>query len=411
MDYPFKPRSSVPHVNFEENLVRMVSPEIAQAYRRFRDTRTFGSLNGVRGLCILAVVWHHVPCPVPGTFFERGFLGVDMFFVLSGFLIVTLLLREREQSGTISLKKFYARRTLRIFPIYYLLLFGILLLYLVTKPTSFTARAYYRSLPFLLTYTSNWVHVPAGNMAIMWSLATEEQFYLIWPMIEKLLRPLGIAMVLALVLVVNQLINFGFLDRAFTLVYGKEPDLLILQTTFTPIALGAILAHFLHQRNTFNIFYRLLGSRGSSLIVGVALVILVGCSPADMSGLPRLSVQITMMLALGTIVVREDHWAHSILTFPPLAYIGLISYGVYLYHLWAIHLVRVGFERFNKETAGIGFFLAAVLASGAVATLSYWLIEQPLLKLKARFAVINTPTFNDPDAIRSLSMPNNDFLS
>ena len=271
----FMSNAAVQYVDFEESWARMVSPEIAQAYGRFRSTRTFGSLNGVRGLCILAVIWHHVPCSVPGTFFQRGFLGVDMFFVLSGFLIVTLLLRKRDQSGTINLKKFYARRTLRIFPIYYLLLFGILLMYLITKPTSLAATEYYLSLPFLLTYTSNWVHVQANNMGILWSLATEEQFYLIWPMIEKLLRPLGIAMVLALVLLVNQLINFGFLDGAFSSIYGKEPGLLILDTTFTPIALGVLLAHSLHTQKTFSVFYRLLGNQGSSLMFGGLLVALV----------------------------------------------------------------------------------------------------------------------------------------
>ena len=155
---------------------------MAQTHWSYIRTRTFGSLDGVRGLCILGVVWHHVL----GESFKRGFLGVDMFFVLSGFLIVTLLLRERDRRGTISLKKFYARRMLRIFPIYYLLLFVVFLLYLVTKPASSTAKEYYLALPFLLTYTSNWVHLQAGNVGIMWSLATEEQFYLVWPMIEKL---------------------------------------------------------------------------------------------------------------------------------------------------------------------------------------------------------------------------------
>ena len=89
------------------------------------------------------------------------------------------------------------------------------------------------------------------------------------------------------------------------------------------------------------------------------------------------------------------------LAFPPLAYIGLISYGVYIYHLWAIHLTRVGFEQLNKDTVGIGFFLTAVLVSTTVAALSYWLIEQPLLKLKARFVVVSDPLLNDQYAMSS----------
>src|SRR4051812_43977390 len=113
------------------------------AHQTFLGTRSFGSLDGVRGLCILAVLWHHSG-PASGIpLSQRGFLGVDMFFVLSGFLIVTLLLRERDRTGRISLRKFYARRTLRIFPIYYLLIFGLLFLYLVFRPESAGAKSYF----------------------------------------------------------------------------------------------------------------------------------------------------------------------------------------------------------------------------------------------------------------------------
>ena len=271
-----------------------------------------------------------------------------MFFVLSGFLIVTLLLRERDRLGTISLKKFYARRMLRIFPIYYLLLLVVLLLYLVAKPASSTAREYYLSLPFLLTYTSNWVQLQAHNMSIMWSLAAEEQFYIGWPMIEKLLRPLGVFVVLAAVLIVNQFINFGALDGVFAALYGGRPDLPILDVTFTPIALGVFLAHLLNARRTFSASYRLLGHRGSSLVFGAVLLALVAFAPGDISGLARLCIQLGMMLVLGALVVREDHWARPVLTFAPLAYLGTISYGIYLYHMWAIHPVRDGLRETRR---------------------------------------------------------------
>ncbi|MGB2610895.1 MAG: acyltransferase, partial [Isosphaeraceae bacterium] len=109
----------------------MLRPNLTEAHEQYLGTRTFASLNGVRGLCILSVLWHHAPGGLHALILERGFLGVDMFFVLSGFLIVTLLLRERDRTGSISLKKFYARRTLRIFPIYYLVLFTLLLFYLL----------------------------------------------------------------------------------------------------------------------------------------------------------------------------------------------------------------------------------------------------------------------------------------
>ena len=104
----------------------------ADAFESYRRTRAFGALDGLRCLSILVVVWHHSPARLSWwSASELGFLGVDLFFVISGFLIVTLLLREREGSGDISLPKFYMRRTLRIFPLYYgLILF--LAVYYVT---------------------------------------------------------------------------------------------------------------------------------------------------------------------------------------------------------------------------------------------------------------------------------------
>jgi peptidoglycan/LPS O-acetylase OafA/YrhL len=376
----------------------MLPAHLLQAHRSYLGTRVFGSLDGLRGLCILGVIWHHAPPQVPGAFFERGFLGVDMFFVLSGFLIVTLLLRERDRTGAISLKNFYARRTLRIFPIYYLLIFVILLVYLVTQPGSSHAQGYYATLPFLLTYTTNWVRVQASNVGIMWSLATEEQFYLGWPMVEKLLKPSGVAVVLALVLLVNQLINFGFLDGLISRLYGGPVALPILEATFTPIALGVLLAHFLHEPRSFAAAFRVLGRRESCVFLGTLLIALIEFSPSDISGTGRLLIQLTMMMVLGAIVIREDHWARPLLTMRPLAYLGLISYGLYLYHMYAIHPVRVAFEELGWDYPGPPFFLASLAASTIVAGLSFRYIEQPLLSLKARFA-------SDPGATRHDARP------
>ena len=232
-----------------------------QAHQSYLGIRTFGSLDGVRGLCILAVLWHHTGPESQVHFSQRGFLGVDMFFVLSGFLIVTLLLRERDRTGGISLKKFYARRTLRIFPIYYLLIFGLLVFFLVMSPGSRGARDYLAAFPFLLLYVSNWAEVPGNNLGILWSLATEEQFYLGWPLIEKLLRPVGVAVMLAAVLLVNQLMNFGVLDPLFTWIYGRPFKSPLLDATYTPIALGVLLAHLLHAPRTFVALSRVLGHR------------------------------------------------------------------------------------------------------------------------------------------------------
>src|SRR5271166_3634228 len=95
-------------------------PESLQ-YRKFRQTETFNSLNGLRCISVLAVIWHHAVGHLfpTDTFLAEGYMGVDVFFAVSGFLITTLLLRERDTWGDIDLRSFYARRSLRIFPLYY----------------------------------------------------------------------------------------------------------------------------------------------------------------------------------------------------------------------------------------------------------------------------------------------------
>ena len=374
----------------------MPSLTALRAYDRYLGIRTFASLDGVRALCILATIWHHSGPVTRIDFFQRGFLGVDMFFVLSGFLIVTLLLRERDRTGGISLKKFYARRALRIFPIYYLLIFGMLFFYLAIKPGTPGARSYLAAFPFLVLYVSNWVAVPGNNLAILWSLATEEQFYLGWPLVEKLARPVGVALILAGVLLVNQMINFGVLDPLFTWLYGGQVRLAILDVTFTPIALGVLLAHLLHAPGTFSRLFAVMGHRFSSLIAGTLLLALVALWPTDLSGPGRLSVQLGMMLVLGTLVAREDHWLRPVLSFRPLAYLGTISYGVYLYHMWAMHPVRLVFVKLGWPVGSVLFFLCTVVISTIVAGLSFRFIEQPLLKLKARFATEDKPHRADP---------------
>src|SRR5262245_53398656 len=110
------------------------SARASSGHDAYRSRRVFGSLDGLRGLSIAAVVWHHTQqekqglgAYLPGA--RLGFLDVDLFFVLNSFLIMTPLLRERERSGTISLRDFYARRALRIFPLYYGVLLAFTLLY------------------------------------------------------------------------------------------------------------------------------------------------------------------------------------------------------------------------------------------------------------------------------------------
>lgn len=171
----------------------MTEPEHSiTPHERFRSTRFFASLDGLRCLSILAVIWHHTA----GHSFDlalsrRGHHGVTLFFAISGFLITTLLLREKQRLGDISLRKFYMRRSLRIFPLYYTVLLIYIALVAAMERGTHAGREFWGNLPAYATYTSNWFVDLKGERVIFyfaWSLATEEQFYLVWPWVQKYLR-------------------------------------------------------------------------------------------------------------------------------------------------------------------------------------------------------------------------------
>ncbi|HEY9068052.1 MAG TPA: acyltransferase, partial [Burkholderiaceae bacterium] len=254
--------------------------------------RQIAGLNGVRALAVIGVVWHHgYRGPLPWPILHNGFLGVDVFFVLSGFLITTLLLDEQMATGRISLVNFYARRALRIFPLYYAVL-ALLAAYFLFAPGSTNAPAFIAELPYHASYTSNWV-VLASLMGITWSLSTEEQFYLAWPPLLARLGH-GALWTLSAFLLLNQLVNFGFLDRwlaAHGLVYASLP---ILQVTFTPIVLGVALAYAVHAPLCRRALAQC--TAGVRLLGWIAVLLAVANVSGDVRGWPRLAFHLTTTL-------------------------------------------------------------------------------------------------------------------
>jgi peptidoglycan/LPS O-acetylase OafA/YrhL len=350
-------------------------PSGGGGYARFLETKSFASLDGLRALSILAVLWHHTHGPVPGwAITMRGFLGVDLFFVVSGFLIVTLLLRERSRTGAISLRGFYVRRFLRIFPPYY----GTLLLIAAiayAKPGSMSVPLR-RDLPFALLYVSNMVPM-LSLLDITWSLSVEEQFYLIVPAFQKYAGPV-FTMALPVAYVAVSLPPFG-------LFRGLGLPKFFMETTFGPILLGVMLAELLHEPVWHGRALRVLGHRFSPL-VAVAVVLIAASHPAqDISGWPRMAIQWALLLLVATCVIRERHVLTGILSFWPMRRIGIVSYGIYLYHMIVRHGVNAGLRHLGISS-GTWLFLATSLASWIVAELSYRLYESRFLALKERFA-------------------------
>jgi peptidoglycan/LPS O-acetylase OafA/YrhL len=335
----------------------------------FRRTSYFGSLDGLRALSILPVVWHHATSgPVQGVL-GRGPLGVDLFFAISGFLITTLLLRERERHGHVALGAFYARRSLRIFPLYYVVLGAFALHALVLRDAGPVRDHFLRSVPWYASYTSNWFVDNAVPHAVVfsfaWSLATEEQFYLGFPWLLRVSKGVAPAAIfLAGVVLVDQAAEREWLALG-------PLAMRMLRSLATPIALGSLAALAL-RTSLFRALDGVLGHRASP----VAMLGLVAAGAIVPWSL--LEVQLLMVGLVVACCLREDHWLSAVLAWRPLRHIGLVSYGMYLLNVPAIQLAKqVVPQRF--------VFVLGLALSVAFATAAHAAIERPVMRLRARF--------------------------
>jgi peptidoglycan/LPS O-acetylase OafA/YrhL len=353
-----------------------------QGFARFKANKVFGGLDGLRFFGIFAVVWHHSIEEI--SFFrisKYGFLGVDLFFVVSGFLIVTLLLREKEKQGNISLKSFYIRRALRIFPLYYGFLLAMVVVYTLISRDSGFGRVFLSQLPIYFSYLGNFFPVSLG---IVWSLAAEQQFYLIWPILEKNAHRY-ITPILMVALIANQFVNF---QRQALGVWLGIPQLNhVMDTTFTPILLGVGLAHLLHHASTFGYCQNLLLKKYSAVLWLISLILTVSLVPDDISGFPRLLIHCLMTLLVGSVVVNERNKLMPVLSFSPIARIGAISYGIYLFHIYALVAADKILQKINLDQELMVFILGFAI-SIVVAELSYRFYESPFLRLKNKFSVV-----------------------
>ena len=355
------------------------------SYDSFKGRRLFSGLDGLRFLSITAVVWHHAPIqPVPFRAGSYGFLGVDLFFVISGFLIVTLLLREREKTETISLRSFYARRVLRLFPVYYGLILGLGALYYFVQRDSEFGKQFVGDLPIYLLHLGNIIPVGYG---IVWSLATEEQFYLVWPFLEKYFKRYLLVIVVVL-LIVNQGFNFFRGDITAWLGFPGLRDRSVLEVTFTPILLGVMLAHLLNARRAYEGLRHVLARACTVPVCLLAMVALCTFGPSDISGFPRLALHVFMTLLVGAVVVNERNPVMALLTNRLVSRIGVVSYGIYLFHIYCLVVAEKVLAKLGM-THGLAVFFLGYAVTYLVAELSYRFYETPFLRLKRRLSVIH----------------------
>ena len=362
-----------------------VTDQSADSHRSF--FKHMPALDGVRAVAILIVMVYHLEWLIPDLhpYVKGGFLGVDVFFVLSGFLITSILLSEREKTGEISLKNFYVRRCLRLIPAFWLFLVGIYFFGSFLLP-KFQAGLVYGRNDFLyaLTYTMNWFSATNpgfdSNLNHSWSLAIEEQFYIIWSLILfwavsakwKHNQILFLTIGLIAFLCVSRAIRAGMGTDWRILYYSTDTriDSLLMGCAASMLFVWKVFPCDVTKRRWFKLL--LLAS-----VIG-STVMLFSFSHENsglyIAGLPVFTISIAVMLYW--LASGENTAIHKLLSMTAMRWIGSISYSLYLWH----YLV---YEYAKKEfiPSGSQIFVAVGLAF-AMAAVSYYLIEKPFLRLK-----------------------------
>ncbi|MFZ3380785.1 MAG: acyltransferase [Candidatus Acidiferrales bacterium] len=356
-------------------------------YAKFRAVRFFGSLDGLRALSIIGVIWFHSWWGTPYyprletlPVLRQGSYGVHIFFVVSGFLITTLLLREMQRYGKISLRDFYIRRALRIWPLYYLVLGLYVLNALVFERGTVRAHSFLHYLPSFATFTYTWfisANWPGGMFNLAWTLATEEQFYLFWPFALRILRGIWSSVLIVAIVGLKIAADNDLTTRIL------PPDWLptrIVLSVSIAICMGVLLAQALHSPRGFKLLYIVFGRKWSAPLM---LAAMLACLAPEQP--PMLLAFAATTALVAACVVREDNGLGAVLRLRPVAFIGTLSYGMYLLNSVSIHFVHFLLVRLGPEYPPLIFVLATGVAVAA-AYISYRFYESPFLALKAKYS-------------------------
>lgn len=348
-------------------------------------------LDGLRALAILGVVLYHLH--VAG--FGGGFVGVNVFFALSGYLITSLLLAEHRRDATIRLGRFWVRRILRLYPSLVAVVIVAAALWFLVGDYGYSDVGAGSGALIALTYSGNFMrafgHVSQGVFAPGWSLAMEEQFYLVWPpllllMLSKGLRRRTVAWIGAAAVLISCVLA-GVMYEAPTGI--ATPDVYFSPVSnVAPLMMGCVLALALTHEKARALFAGWFGAAATWLgfagIVAIAVIFVLGL-PGDgwqhtgatfSVTLPLVGLGATLLI--GGVVSRRTVLS-SALSWSPMAWFGRnVSYSLYLWHMVVIALL----DPFVSGTSGK---LLLVVAASAVAIGSHFAIEKPFLRVKKRF--------------------------
>lgn len=345
------------------------------------------SLDGLRGIAILMVMFGHGAYSFPDsfqpmlTFIGNGGLGVQIFFVLSGYLIYSLSVREIQKTGEFSWRQFYLRRAFRILPLYYTYLI-VLLVLVSSKALYLTSTQLISAATFSLNYRHLWDNIRVASdyfvIGHYWTLALEEQFYLSWPLLMLLFSKKRLLATMLAIVISAPVIR--------VIVYVMAPDSrgqigMMFHTGFDSIAAGVLLGELLRDQRA-KYWIELFSSRSRNVVACLFFILFV--SPAithQLGGMYALPIGkslelICVCLVISAAVLHRGTLLFRFLNWSPLVYVGILSYSLYVWN----NLFLYGTGPWLVNVFPLNFLCVFVMA-----IISHYLIEMPFLRLKDRF--------------------------
>lgn len=388
---------------------------------RESDKIYFPGLNGIRFLGAAAIIFIHVELAkvLLGSNASEsamhalnawGWVALNSFFVLSGFLISYLLLVEKARIGTVGIKNFYIRRMLRIWPLYYLLTF---LGFFIFPRIAFFDVAYLSDqlgadfstklalFLFLIPQFSTALFPPLPHISQLWSIGVEEQFYLVWPLCIRFSKNILRTILIVMLAVVTGKACFFLLANMFAQsVFFRSLAYVIALSRFECMLIGATAAYLVFTKHgILTLMYRASTLAISIVLLPLFLLVVPGSfiEGAALFGVPGLIINVLSALFFAVVIINVATNPRSFLKLENAAlnYLGKISYGIYMYHVViVVFVIRAathfgfGLPEHLGVVGGAGVFLAVLALTIAISALSYKIFENPFINLKARFSKI-----------------------
>lgn len=375
------------------------------------DRVYFPGLNGIRALAAFSVLIAHtyefkwrmgivLPPDYP-RFLFTGLHAVIIFFVLSGFLITYLLLVEIHKTGTVSVPKFYLRRALRIWPVYYVtVFFGLIVIPLIVQASGFTGvfvpeqiNGIQWVLYLLLAPNAvGFFGTPSSITAQLWSIGIEEQFYIIWPVLSKIFARRMLVALIGVIAFKVFIMNYQqtiVVDNNLPLWY-RNFIAFVNNLRFENMAVGGLGAYILFHRHWLLklIYHPLVEKLALLLVAYIALFF-------DHWDDPRVNILLTIPFIIFIMNVCSNPRSTLKLENRLFNWLGQISYGIYMYHLGIVYLVMLFFtfvdlSNWNGWVFNILLHIIVIGLTLAVSEASRRWFEGPFLRLKSRFTIVKS---------------------